>query len=109
MSQAWTRDDGAALDGYVAAYRDFLALHRAQPGFRGRRLLVDEADRTHVVNLRFFDSPADYDALVASPGYAEHIDALSVHLDLSRPPTKAVLSVAVTDGPADGPGAASAP
>ena len=100
MSQAWTLDAGPHLDGYVAAYEAFLELHREQPGFRGRQLLHSTDEPCHLVNLRFFDRAADYDALIARPGYAEHIAALGEHLDLERTPIKEMLDVVIDDGPA---------
>jgi heme-degrading monooxygenase HmoA len=99
VSECWALDGGAAVDGYLDAYRRFLDLHRTQPGFRGRTLLRGDDDPTHLVNLRRFDSLADYEALVATDGYAAHIDELSRFLDLDRRPAKEHLHVVVADGP----------
>lgn len=99
VSQAWTKNDRAALDGYLADYERFLALHQTVPGFRSRQLLVGIDDPTHVTNIRCFDELADYEAMIQLDDYAAHIDALSAHLDLTRTPVKEYVRVAVADGP----------
>lgn len=99
VSQAWSRDPGPAAEGYLAAYRDFLDFHLASPGFRGRRLLRGIDEPCHFTNVRFFDRVEDYEAMVARPGYADHIDALGAFLDLERLPPKEYVEVVVHDGP----------
>lgn len=99
VSQAWSKDDGAGADGYVAAYEDFLAFHEAQPGFRGRRLIRGVEDRTHFTNLRFFDSLADYEAMTQREGYQDHLMAMYEHLKPYDTYPREFMEVVVSDGP----------
>lgn len=84
MSQAWTLDAEGAADGYVAAsaaMNDFLA---EQPGFVRRELVRGVEDRTHFINLRWFESIDDYLAITQLPEYPGLITGLSEHLDLKK-------------------------
>ena len=99
VSQCWSLDADGHAAGYEARYQEFLEFHRRHPGFRGRQLLRGVDDPTHFTNLRFFDSVAAYEELIQIPGYADHIGALSEHLDLTRILPKEYVEVAVQDGP----------
>ena len=99
VSQCWALDPETHAAAYEARYEDFLELHRRHPGFRGRQLLRGIADPCHFINLRFFDSVAAYEELITFPGYADHIAALSEHIDVARVPPKEYVQVAVADGP----------
>jgi antibiotic biosynthesis monooxygenase (ABM) superfamily enzyme len=90
MSHAWLVDDRA--DDYARIVAQFEDVHRRIPGYRGRRLLLDQHDPRHIVNVRFFDTPSDYDALVAQPDYAEWIAKLSELVE-ARDPQKSILDV----------------
>ena len=94
LSHAWARDDGASADAYAATTDEFGEFHAAQPGFRGRRLVRDTVDRTHFINLRWWDSLADYERMVTDPAYPGWIDRLSEHVE-PRDPQKQVLEVVV--------------
>jgi len=96
MSQCWALD-AAAAEGYEARYVEFMEMHRAQPGFRRRLSLRGVDDPLHLINVRFFDDAEAYHEMVATPGYGEHIDALSQFLDLGRMLPKEYLDV-VIDG-----------
>ena len=54
--------------------------------------MVGTDDPRHLINIRFFDSSADYDALVAQPDYAEWIGRLSALVE-ARDPQKEIASV----------------
>lgn len=94
MSHAWTLDEGAHRAAYVDLTDRFEELHRAQRGFRGRRLVRDLADGRHFVNLRWWDALEDYEALVADPAYPGWIARLSEHVE-ARDPEKSVFVVAL--------------
>lgn len=84
VSQAWTLDEAGAADGYIAAsaaMSDFLA---AQPGFVRRELVRGVEDRTHFLNLRWFETVEHYLAITKLPEYPGLIDSLAVHLDLGK-------------------------
>lgn len=89
LSHAWTLDEGEHRDAYVRLTDELEEFHRAQKGFRGRRLVRDLADPRHHVNLRWWDDPADYQAMVAHPEYAEIIGRLSEHVE-PRDPQKTI-------------------
>lgn len=97
VSEAWLLEGAAHADAYRSITEAFTRLHRRQPGYRGRRLLFGVDDPCHVINVRFFERVEDYEELIVMDGYSDHIDALSAHLDLSRPPRKEYLSVAGSD------------
>lgn len=85
LSHAWTLDEGEHRDAYVAVTDDFEAFHRAQPGFRGRRLVVDAEDPRHFVNLRWWDHADDYARMITVPEYATWIERLSEHVEPRNP------------------------
>ena len=99
VSQAWSKDEGDAADGYVAAYEEFLAFHEQQPGFLGRRLLRGTEDRTHFTNLRFFESLDDYEAMTQREGYQAHLEAMYEHLRPYESYPREFMEVVVSDGP----------
>lgn len=92
LSHAWTLDEGEHRAAYVALTDELEEYHRRQPGFRGRRLVRDVADGRHFLNLRYWDSPSDYDRMVRDPQYAQWIERLSAHVE-ARDPQKSVFSV----------------
>lgn len=97
VSQAWTLDDGAHADAYVALSAAFLPFHRDSPGFRGRRLIRGLEDRTHFTNLRFFDDLASYQAMTERPGYQEHLAKMAVHLKPYTTYPRELLEVVLDD------------
>lgn len=99
VSQCWSLDGGDHAVAYEDRYQEFLDFHRQHAGFRGRQLLRGIDDPTHFTNLRFFDSVTAYEELIQIPGYAEHIAALSEHLDLTRILPKEYVELVVQDGP----------
>ena len=99
VSQAWSKDDGEAAAGYIAAYEDFLAFHEAQPGFLGRRLSRGVEDRTHFTNLRFFASLDDYEAMTQREGYQDHLMAMYEFLKPYESYPREFMEVVVSDGP----------
>ncbi len=84
MSQAWTLDAGGSADGYIAASRAFDGWLAACEGFVRRELVRGVADRTHFVNLRWWDSIDDYLAITSRPDYQAHLAELASHLDLAK-------------------------
>jgi len=92
LSNSWTLDEGAHRDAYVLATDEFEAFHRAQPGFRGRRLCRDTGDPRHFVNLRYWHQLSDYERMVADPEYPTWIARLSEHVE-PRDPAKAIFTV----------------
>ena len=74
-----------------------MEMHHRQRGFRKRLSLRGVDDDLHLVNVRIFDDVEAYHELVATPGYGEHIEALSAFLDLERMEPKEYLEV-ITDG-----------
>lgn len=90
VSNAWLNGDH--VERYVEIIGEFESVHRRIAGYRGRRLLFDPADGRHLVNIRFFDDAADYDALVREPDYGEWIGRLSELVE-ARDPAKIVLDV----------------
>jgi heme-degrading monooxygenase HmoA len=99
VSQAWSKDDGEAAAGYIAAYEDFLAFHEQQPGFLGRRLIRGVEDRTHFTNLRFFASLDDYEAMTQREGYQDHLMAMYEFLKPYESYPREFMEVVVSDGP----------
>lgn len=93
LSHAWALDDEHA-EAYVAITDEFGAFHAAQPGFRGRRLVRDREDRTHFINLRWWDRAEDYEAMIQDPAYPGWIERLSEHVE-ARNPEKLVMDVLV--------------
>ena len=110
ISHAWTADADAAAQGYLAGLEDFGGFHHDQPGFCGRVVVRSQSDDTHFTNIRFFDSVADYEAMIHREGYAEHIHALTEHL---RPhegaPGKDYADVVIHDWPGEARPPAGAP
>ena len=102
VSQAWSKDDGEAAAGYIAAYEDFLAFHEAQPGFLGRRLIRGVEDRTHFTNLRFFDSVESYTRMTEREGYQEHLAAMYEHLKPYDSYPREFMEVVLSDDVPDG-------
>ncbi len=84
MSQAWTKDAEAAADGYLAASADMDRFLQVQPGFVRRELVRGVEDRTHFINLRWFESVDDYLAMTRLPAYPGLIEGLAQWLDLAR-------------------------
>lgn len=99
VSQAWSKDEAASADGYIAAYQDFLAFHEQQPGFLGRRLIRGVEDRTHFTNLRFFASLDDYEAMTQREGYQDHLMAMYEFLKPYETYPREFMEVVVSDGP----------
>ena len=93
VSQAWLYPGELHASEYERLSDEFVDFHRRHAGYRGRRLLFGLDDPTHVINIRFFDSVADYEELIAFEGYGARIDELSQHLDLGRPPQKEYVEV----------------
>ena len=104
VSNAWCKDDGAHADAYIEIAQEFLEFHLAQPGFRSRRLTRGIEDRTHFVNLRFFDAVSDYEAMIQRDGYKAWIDRMGEHVEW-RDPMKEFVEV-VLDYVVDATGAA---
>lgn len=88
VSHAWLHPGDRHAEEYERLSDDFVAFHRQHAGYRGRRLLFGLDDPTHVINIRFFDTVADYEELITFDGYGDRIGELSEHLDLSHPPQK---------------------
>jgi heme-degrading monooxygenase HmoA len=83
ISHAWTWDTAHAEE-YIAksaAFNDWLARRR---GFVSRTLVRDADDPTHLINLRVWESVADYEAIIGLAEYGAHIDDLSRHVDPAR-------------------------
>lgn len=97
LSHAWVLDEGEHRDAYVELTDRFEDFHRAQAGFRGRRLVQDTSDPRHFVNLRYWDHESDYLTMVADPEYPGWIARLSEHVE-ARSPEKVVYEV-VLDHP----------
>jgi heme-degrading monooxygenase HmoA len=93
LSHAWALDEEHAR-AYVALTDEFGEFHAAQPGFRGRRLVRDQHDRSHFINLRWWDRREDYEAMIRDPRYPGWIDRLSEHVH-ARDPQKLVMDVMV--------------
>ena len=100
MSQSWVLDLGAHRQGFIDAYATFGDFHRAQPGFQGRRLMAGISDAHHMINVRYFDRVEDYEEMIKRPGYADHIDAMSAHIDITRVPPKEYVELIFADDPA---------
>ncbi|HKY14669.1 MAG TPA: antibiotic biosynthesis monooxygenase [Microthrixaceae bacterium] len=100
LSHAWTLDEGEHRDAYIRLTDEFEAFHRAQPGFRGRRLVRDDADGRHFLNLRWWDALEDYERMVADPDYPGWIDRLSEHVEARDPQKSTFLVVVDHDDPA---------
>lgn len=98
VSQAWSKDEGAAAAGYVAEYERFLAFHEESPGFLGRRLLRGLEDRTHFTNFRFFTSQQSYEDMTQRPGYQDHLVAMYEYLRPYDSYPREFLEVVVADG-----------
>ena len=84
VSQAWTKDADGHADGYIAtsaAFHDWLA---ACEGFVRRELVRGVEDRTHFINLRWWESIDDYLAITELPEYQAHLRELASHLDLAK-------------------------
>ena len=94
LSHAWCLDAQDHAQQYIAIADEFGSFHTAQPGFRGRGLVRDVENPIHFINLRWWDSLADYEAMVQIPEYAEWIARLSEHVE-PRSPQKQVLSLAL--------------
>ncbi len=92
LSHAWTLDDGPHRDAYVRLTDEFEAFHRAQIGFRGRRLVSDTTDACHFINLRYWDELDDYQRMVTDEQYPVWIGRLSEHVE-ARDPQKATFQV----------------
>lgn len=97
LSHAWTLDDSDHADAYAEITDEFGSFHMAQRGFRGRRLVRDTLDRTHFINLRWWDRIEDYETMIQDPAYPAWIARLSEHVE-PRSPEKLVMSVVVEHG-----------
>lgn len=84
MSQAWTRDDAEAAQGYIAASAEMNAWLAQQDGFLRRELVRGIEDPTHFINLRWFVSIDHYLAITKLPEYPGLLESLAVHLDLEK-------------------------
>jgi hypothetical protein len=101
VSHAWLRagrdtDGTSHADAYFQVAAEFLAFHRQSPGFRGRRMMRGIADPLHVINVRWWDAVADYEAMVARPGYGDWICRLSAHVE-PRDPMKEYVEVVLDE------------
>jgi heme-degrading monooxygenase HmoA len=99
VSQAWSKDEGASADGYIAEYEKFLSFHEESPGFLGRRLLRGVEDRTHFTNFRFFATLQAYEDMTERDGYQDHLVAMYEHLRPYESYPREFLEVVVSDGP----------
>ncbi|MFT5223035.1 MAG: hypothetical protein ACI867_001345 [Glaciecola sp.] len=84
MSQGWTKDEGLSADAYVAASAAMQEFLEAQPGFIRRELVRGVEDRTHFINLRWFETVEHYLAITALPAYPDLLASLAEHLDLRK-------------------------
>jgi len=84
VSQAWTKDSGASADAYIEQSRVFLDFMQKHAGFKQRKLIRGIEDPTHFTNLRWFDDVAAYEAMTQHPDYQKQIEALTLHIDLSK-------------------------
>lgn len=84
MSQAWTLDDGPSADAYVAASAAMEQWLRTCHGFVRRELVRGLEDRTHFINLRWWQSVDDYLAITTLPEYQELLAGLAEPLDLAK-------------------------
>jgi hypothetical protein len=101
ISNAWLLPGEEHAVAYTQISLEFDAVHREIGGFRGRRLMRGVDDSLHLINIRWFDSVADYDRLVADPDYATWIAKLSAHIE-PRAPGKEYAEVLLdTIGPGD--------
>jgi hypothetical protein len=103
ISHAWLLDGEEHLRAYVSISSRFEAVHRQSGGYRGRRLVRDQDDPKHLINMRWFESVADYERLVARPEYPDWIAQLSKHV-MALNPQKAVVDVLLDTTGLDGIG-----
>jgi hypothetical protein len=92
VSNAWLLDGPEHAAAYVEICTQFDELHRANGGYRGRKLMLGIDDRSHLLNVRFFDAVTDYERLTQHPDYSSWINRLSAHV-LARSPNKEYLEV----------------
>ena len=96
VSHAWLLPGESHARAYQEISARFTVYHRGHPGFRGRRLLRGHDDPSHLINLRYFDSVADYERLVATADYPGWIAQLSEHVQ-ALSPVKEYLEVVLDD------------
>lgn len=84
VSHSWLEPGEEHADAYVQLWASYDEVLQAQPGFRGRWLVRGQEDRTHMTHLRWWDAVDDYTALTQRDDYADHIGALTEHVDMSR-------------------------
>ena len=83
ISHAYTWDD-PHTQAYIELSESFNGWLEACDGFVSRSLVADFADRTHLINLRVWQSISHYEAIINEPEYRSHIAGLSEHVDPSR-------------------------
>jgi hypothetical protein len=103
VSHAWLLAGDDHLRAYIDISERFDVVHRANGGYRGRRLMQGVHDRSHLINMRWFDAVEDYERLITVAGYADWIGQLSAHIEPRNPQKEYVEVVLDTVAPSDVP------
>jgi antibiotic biosynthesis monooxygenase (ABM) superfamily enzyme len=101
VSQAWTKDADGHADAYIAFSEEFGRFFDDHPGFHRRMLVRGTDDRTHFLNLRFFDKVADYEECTQRDGYVEHTQKMYEHMKPYDSYPREYVEVILDTGPGD--------
>lgn len=80
ISHAWTKDEAAHADSYVEFSEGFAKFFDDHPGFIRRLLVRGQEDRTHFMNLRFFDKVDSYLECTKREGYVAYTELMYQHM-----------------------------
>ena len=80
ISHAWTKDDAEHAEAYMRFSEGFAQFFDDHPGFIRRILVRGQEDRTHFMNLRFFDTVDSYTECTQRDGYVAYTEGMYEHL-----------------------------
>jgi hypothetical protein len=99
LSHAWTKDAEGHADAYVALSQEFGRFFDDHPGFHRRLLVRGTEDRSHFMNLRFFDAVSDYEECTRRDGYVAMTERMYEHLRPYESYPREYVDVVLDTGP----------
>jgi len=100
ISHAWTKDDAENADAYIKFSEGFGQFFEDHPGFVRRLLVRGQEDRTHFMNLRFFDRVESYLECTKREGYVAYTEAMYAHMKPYDSYPREFVDVVLDTGPA---------
>jgi len=101
ISHAWTIDAEEHADAYINFSEGFAQLFDDHPGFIRRVLVRGQEDRTHFMNMRFFDKVDSYLECTQREGYVAYTEKMYEHMKPYESYPREFVDVVLDTGPSN--------